>query len=257
MRYYVTADVHGFYSEMSEALKKKGYYEDTGPKKLIICGDIFDRGDEAFKLQQFVLEMLERDEIILIRGNHDDLALDLINYWDRQSYLDRAHRSNGTVDTVMQLTDLRLAELMTDPDGVRREFMRTPYIKKLMPAMIDYYETEHYIFTHGWIPCARIAMNGSSTEYVRIPDWRGARKELWNEARWINGMEAAHCGITEPGKTIVCGHWHASFGHSRYENNGGEFDNSPDFDPYYADGIIALDACTSFSGQVNCIVIED
>ena len=62
---------------------------------------------------------------------------------------------------------------------------------------------------------------------------------------------------TEKGKTIVCGHWHCSFGHSHYENDGGEFDNNPNFTPYYGDGIIALDACTVISKKVNCIIIED
>lgn len=70
-------------------------------------------------------------------------------------------------------------------------------------------------------------------------------------------MEAAHCGVTEPGKAIVCGHWHCSFGHSHYEGKGGEFDNAPDFTPYYGNGIIALDACTVLSRKVNCIVIDD
>lgn len=70
-------------------------------------------------------------------------------------------------------------------------------------------------------------------------------------------MEAAHNGIIEPGKTIVCGHWHCSFGHSRYENDGGEFDRNPNFTPYYGNGIIALDACTPISHKINCIVIED
>ena len=27
--------------------------------------------------------------------------------------------------------------------------------------------------------------------------------------------------------------------------------------PYYGHGIIAIDACTAFSGKVNCLVIED
>ena len=45
--------------------------------------------------------------------------------------------------------------------------------------------------------------------------------------------------------------------HSRYENDGGEFDNNPNFAPYYGNGIIALDACTPVSQKVNCIVIED
>lgn len=70
-------------------------------------------------------------------------------------------------------------------------------------------------------------------------------------------MEAAHNGIVENGKTIVCGHWHCSFGHAYYEGDGGEFDNAPNFTPYYGKGIIALDACTPVSKMVNCIVIED
>ena len=64
-------------------------------------------------------------------------------------------------------------------------------------------------------------------------------------------------GIIESGKTIVCGHWHCSFGHARYEHDGSEFESNANFTPYRANGIIALDACTALSGKVNCIVIED
>ena len=69
-------------------------------------------------------------------------------------------------------------------------------------------------------------------------------------------MEAAHNGIIEPDKSIVCGHWHCSFGHARYEHDGSEFESNANFTPYRANGIIALDACTALSGKVNCIVIE-
>ena len=37
-------------------------------------------------------------------------------------------------------------------------------------------------------------------------------------------------------------------------DHGGE---AADFSPYMAPGIIALDACTGYSGIVNCIIIED
>ena len=30
-----------------------------------------------------------------------------------------------------------------------------------------------------------------------------------------------------------------------------------DFSPFIDDGIIALDACTAYSGFVNCVVIDD
>ena len=49
MRYYVTADVHGFYTKLHEALESAGYFDDPEPHRLIILGDIFDRGGEAVR----------------------------------------------------------------------------------------------------------------------------------------------------------------------------------------------------------------
>ena len=58
-------------------------------------------------------------------------------------------------------------------------------------------------------------------------------------------------------QAIVCGHWHASYGHTVYEKKGSEFGPDANFQPYYGNGIIALDACTVVSGFVNCIIIDD
>ena len=91
--------------------------------------------------------------------------------------------------------------------------------------------------------------------YAYISSWREADREQWNRARWFNGMDAAQ--TADENKTIVCGHWHTSYGHSKYEHKGTEFGEDADFSPYYGPGIIAIDACTAFSGKVNCLVIED
>ena len=257
MRYYVTADVHGYFSELKDALTAQGFFDDQSPHKLIVCGDLYDRGTEALQLQTFILELLARDQVVLIRGNHEDLTLNLLNNWHRRSYLQTHHHTNGTIDTLCQLTGISIQDIYTDAENVGRSILKDPYIQKIIPAMVDYYETDHYIFTHGWIPCTPISISSNKKEYVPVADWRNANKAMWDKARWINGMEAAHAGIVEPVKTIVCGHWHCSFGHSRYENDGGEFDNRPNFAPYYGNGIIALDGCTPVSKKVNCIVIED
>ena len=256
MRYYVTADVHGYFSELKMALAEKGFFEDKEPHKLIICGDIYDRGTEALELQNFILDLMLREEVILIRGNHEDLALELLNNWNKGSFLQRYHHSNGTVDTVLQLTETTLEQLSTESDEIYKKLSKNPFIQNIIPAMVDFYETEHYIFTHGWIPCTIIG-NNYSKKYFPIEEWRNAGVQAWNSARWINGMEAAYNKIIEKDKTIVCGHWHCSFGHSRYEGDGGEFDNNPNFTPYYGEGVIALDACTPVSRVVNCIVIEN
>lgn len=225
MKYYVTADVHGYFTELKTALAEQGFFEDTEPHKLVICGDLYDRGTEALQLQEFILDLLSKDQAILIRGNHEDLALDLLHNWSRKSYLQRHHNLNGTVDTVCQLTGFSEREVYTKTDQVGKAFLQNPLIQTIIPAMVDYFETEHYIFVHGWIPCTPISLSSTEKEYVPVPDWRNAGKELWDKARWINGMEAAHAGIIESGKTIVCGHWHCSFGHARYEHDGSEFES--------------------------------
>ena len=112
-------------------------------------------------------------------------------------------------------------------------------------------EKQHYVFTHGWIP----SIPNRDKSYSYISSWREADREQWNQARWFNGMDAAQ--TADENKTIVCGHWHTSYGHSKYEHKGTEFGEDADFSPYYGPGIIAIDACTAFSGKVNCLVIED
>lgn len=243
MRYYVVADVHGYYDELIEALSNSGYFNDQEAHKLIVCGDLFDRGLQAKQLQNFILDLIKKDEVILIRGNHEDLALDLLAKWHQASYCNLAHHNNGTINTICQLGDFSLDDVFDKIDEVGHFFLKSDYIQTIIPAMVDYYESEHYIFVHGWIP--------------DCDNWRQASEKAWNEARWINGMKAYHDGLYEKDKVIVCGHWHASYGHCYYENDGSEFGNDANFNPYVDKGIIALDACTAKSKKINCIVIEE
>ena len=63
MKYYVTADTHGFYSVLRKALEKAGYFDDRGERKLIILGDLFDRGTEAKEMQDFILQQMETGDL--------------------------------------------------------------------------------------------------------------------------------------------------------------------------------------------------
>ena len=77
--------------------KRAGYFDDPQPHKLIILGDLFDRGTEAPALQEFVIDLIERDAVILIRGNHEDLYEELATVDQGQPF--SHHISNGTYDT--------------------------------------------------------------------------------------------------------------------------------------------------------------
>lgn len=258
MKYYIVADIHGFCSILKQTLEEKGFFADTEPHKLVICGDLFDRGKEAVDLQNFILELIKKDEVILIRGNHEDLLLQMLD--DMAAgipVLYSHHRDNGTVDTVKQLIKKGTHWFDSEPDVILSQMRHTPLLRTIIPAMKDYFETENYIFIHGWIPCDTIKHSSLSYQYFPMEDWRDATAAQWNLARWTNGMEAAHSGIIVPNKTIICGHWHSSFGHAKYEGKGTEPGTNADFSPYYADGIIAIDACTAYSKKINCLVIED
>ena len=260
MKYYVVADVHGFYDLMVKALTEQGYFTDAAPHKLIICGDLFDRGKQSKELLEFVLGLLKKDEVILIRGNHEDLLVDFVEKlptYATMGFQYTHHYGNGTVHTVRDLTRSTLTKMSMYPEATAAGLKRSELFKTVLPAMKNYYETKNYIFVHGWIPCIANGIGGNATFFQFNPEWRNDDAAGWYFARWYNGMLAAHQGVIESGKTIVCGHWHTSFGHSRYEGKGEEFGKGEDFSPYYADGIIALDACTGHSKKVNCIVLED
>jgi len=249
MKYYVTADTHGFYSVLREALEKAGYFDDREERKLIILGDLFDRGTEAKEMQDFILQQMETGDLILVKGNHEDLFQELVTEDKGLPYNHHVH--NGTYDTALQLTgyDPTMAHIRNYDfaDAAKK----TPFYTKIIPSMIDYYETEHYIFVHGWIPCIADRRTGFSY----YSDWRNVDPFEWKRARWYNGMDAVQTCMEE--KTILCGHWHSSYGHWKYEHIGSEFGEDADFSPYYGSGIIALDACTAISNRVNVIVLED
>lgn len=259
MKYYVVADVHGFYNEMVEALSEQGYYTDKTPHKLIVCGDLFDRGPQSKELERFVADLTKKDQIILIRGNHEDLLMELVSNLPTFAMMGKHshHYSNGTLQTVLDLTERTWAEMQKSPEDIAEKMKQTEFYKTILPAMRNYYETEKYIFVHGWIPSVANGFGGKVDYFKYDPEWRNADGAGWFFARWYNGMLAAHQGVIEPNKTVVCGHWHTSFGHSNYEGKGEEFGKSEDFSTYKANGIIALDACTVHSRKVNCEVIED
>ena len=249
MKYYIISDVHSFYTLMRAALTEAGYFQDLEPHKLLLLGDLFDRGPEPLDLQKYVLELLAKDEVILIKGNYEDLFEELVTEDEGKPYDYHVH--NGTYKALLELTGLSQSKESGGNLRLAAAGRDTPYYREIIPAMLDYYETDHYIFTHGWIPC----FPEGDGWYRYDPDWRNAGDAEWKDARWYNGMVAARTFPEH--KTVVCGHYNASFGHSWFEHIGSEFGEDADFSPYYARRIIAIDACTAFSGKVNCIVAKD
>ncbi len=262
MKYYVTTDPHAHYTPLAGALRAAGYFEDAGEKRLLVCGDLLDRGKEPLAVVDFLMAELAAHRLTIIRGNHEDLLEDALEsiadgYVMDVSSCSSHHVTNGTWQTLLALSGMNEDDALRYPKRLVNLVRQSPFYRELLPCGVDFYETEHHIFTHGWIP----TRTEGYRPYVRHhydPDWRHAPSDLWRQARWLNGMAmACKHRILEPGKCIVCGHYATAHGHALYGHGGSENGVGADYSPFSAEGILALDACTVVSGQVNCWIVED
>lgn len=266
---FIMSDIHGFYDEMMKVLNDRGFDINNNDHIFVSCGDLLDRGSQANKCLKFVNDLPE-DRKILITGNHE-LLMDNILY--RKRHFDTWDYSNGTVETIEQITGISQVY-----DGIHSGW-------NLQQAMIDdmrhnkswekYYKSTHMcieignsIFVHGWIPGEPIVLTSypPRNSLTYNSNWRDTTFHEWENATWLNGMSAWNDGVKEEGKTIFCGHWHTSWGHSILHKVGLEWneddnffereDATAHFEPFEDDGIVALDSCTAYSGFCNCYTIE-
>ena len=240
MKYFISSDIHGFFNEWQNALKDKGFDLNNPEHKIILCGDLFDRGNQPKEIIDFVLK--HKDKVILIRGNHEDLMEQMIE----RDFSDYGDLCNGTAQTIVDLyPEWQISEFDL------KKIAKATRLQEVLDMCIDYYETKNYIFVHGWIPIIENC-------YLYDSNWRTARKECWEKARWTNPVEMFRYEIYEPNKTIICGHWHCSaLWHKQNPDEYEEFGDKANFEPFITKNMIAIDACTAYSHKVNVVVLED
>lgn len=252
MKYFVVSDIHSYYEPLMQALNEAGFDETDSAHKLIICGDLLDRGPDSIKCISFINRLIDNDKAICIKGNHEILLQECCFRGFAYSY----DKSNGTVRTILDLGGY------ADSHDFSISCENTiKAVRKYISSLVNFYETKHYIFVHGWIPAKEFFVQNqlSRPQYEYIEDWRNCDDEMWDEcATWYNGMSMCDLfNIREPGKVIVCGHYHTSWGHANLDHKCSEFGVDADFSPYRSKGIIAIDGCVHYTGKVNCIIIDD
>ena len=238
---FVTTDIHGHASKLKEALKEAGFDRNNDDHVLVVCGDFFDRGKENRSVYTYIDGLKNK---ILINGNHEH-----------------------NLETVLLNGKLTLSDHMNGMERTIQEFFRGDYIPEynfiytddtadgykdlygFLGDMRDFFETENYAFTHGWLPSDNNLETGKAA--IR-PNWRYETPEGWKKACWLGWYKVYPYRPMLEGKTIVVGH--------RGANYGSKFDparDPGDYKPFYGEGMIALDATTVTSGIINVIVIED
>lgn len=252
MKYFVSGDIHGFYDEWMKALEEKQFNIDDESHKIIVCGDLLDRGPKPKETIEFVLKLLKLGKIILVRGNHEDLALDLIeNYVNYMFRITSTHHYfNGTFQTMLDLTGMSFYDATSCLMAFKKYARETDFISKVIPKMKNYYETANHVFVHSWLPLKK---DGTLNK-----NWRKASNLDWAKARWAKPVQLYAKKLYLEDKTIVLGHWHCSdFWRYAYPEKYSDFGGNECFEPFITKEIIALDACTAYTKKVNVVAIED
>lgn len=254
-KFFITSDIHSYYTPLKKALDEKGFDPNNEDHWLVVCGDCFDRGNESVEVLHFLMQ-LERK--VLIKGNHDLLLKNLCE----RGFPYGHDKSNGTVRTVQNFGG---SPLLSDFEkSCQITWDKTAAYRELL---INYFETEKYIFVHSWIPTITHYNKGASKPWHQVgkyyeynEDWRNASESEWEEAMWGNPFWKAQDGMNKTGKTIVFGHWHCSLGHL-IDSDGelSEFGDDAKWDPYInqQQNIIGVDRCVAHTNELNVLVLED
>lgn len=231
---FVVSDVHGHYTLLKEALDQAGFEKDNEDHLLICCGDYFDRGDENREVLRFFERLKHK---ILLRGNHEDMLLKLF----RTGKVLPHHYINGTMRTLENF----FGKYFINPEDDTIDFSgKTRIVDRIcefIEETVDYYETENYVFVHGWLP-----------ENAETPEARKkASPEAWEKARWVRWNERYVGQRPLADKILVCGHVPAWFASAFAPHR-----DKKDFSIFYGNGIIAIDAGTDDTKQVNVLVLK-
>ncbi len=232
---FVVSDIHGHCALLKDALEKAGFDKDNAEHLLICCGDYFDRGSENVQVLKFFERLKHK---VLLKGNHEDLLLKLLQTGKvlPHNYI------NGTMRTLEDFFGkyfINPADDTIDFSGKTRTVDR---ICDFIGETVDYFETDKYVFVHGWLP-----------ENAVTPDSRqNADSAAWETARWTKWTEKYLEGRPLKDKTLVCGHV-PTFYANRFDCTR----DKANADIFYGNGLIAIDAGTFDSKQLNVLVLED
>ena len=81
-RIYAIGDVHGclhLLGDIMQRIERDGAAREDAKTKIIILGDIVDRGPQSADVCRLLYALRDRDSIICLKGNHEQTMLDVLN----------------------------------------------------------------------------------------------------------------------------------------------------------------------------------
>jgi len=145
-RTFVLGDIHGTYLALIEILNKSNF--DKKKDRLIFLGDIGDRYPDIDKC---IDELLTIENLIFIRGNHDQLLLD--HYGDKTySAVMQYYKRYNQIYTIEQINDMLLDNWKQVGGHFTLDCYRNRIPKEhldLVKSSIPYFECDNKLYVHG------------------------------------------------------------------------------------------------------------
>jgi serine/threonine protein phosphatase 1 len=142
MRTYVIGDIHARPSLVEQLIRDIPW--DVRKDKIVFLGDLIDRGPDAPGVVEIVMQLVaENPNVIVLRGNHEQMLLDCLDYGDLQWLIPE----NGGLATLSGY-GFELSEL-TDVSDIKIPEKHIEFMRSLP----FYHEDDQAIYVHaGLVP---------------------------------------------------------------------------------------------------------
>jgi serine/threonine protein phosphatase 1 len=169
-RTLVISDIHGCYDSFIDLLHKLRF--DAEQDSLILLGDYVDRGAKSKEVVQLVLDMVEKEGVIAIKGNHDQRLVDVIANDDEQARV--KFFEHGGLQTLSSYCGSHFSEEDMEKNFSQvKTFIRENYSHHLsfLDRLPYYFEDNHHIYVHaGLNPHFTDWKQQSSYDFMYIKD---------------------------------------------------------------------------------------
>ena len=229
---FAVSDIHGHYELLIKVLNESGFDIKNLGHKLIVLGDLFDRGRENVLVYRYLKNLKTNNKAVILKGNHELFFRDLDDNNPLRVHFNYLH--NGFDKTISEFSGIPINDLLeyTNYELKKRINENHPELLTWINDLPYYLETKNYIFSHaGFHP----------DKALRDMDWR---KAVWTKSETLADIDFMSFGYR---KTLIMGHRPTSImGENNYDIH-----YSQDGQKIYIDGGVA------YGGKINVLKIEN
>lgn len=219
-KYFVVGDVHGQITMLEKLLK----YWKPEDEQLLFLGDLADRGENSKATIERAYELVQNEDAIVIKGNHDQM-LEL--FLEEPSEYVNLYYMNGGGSTVNSLLgkDMKKESFEESAKEIQKQY---PWLLPFLKSLPLKHEWEDYLFVHAGVD-------------LQKENWRDSSNR---DFVWIR--EGFYDQPNTSGKTILFGHTVTATLNSGNNN----------FDIWKSgDGLIGIDGGAVYGGKMHALVL--